>query len=139
MDKAKKIFLLVSLAVFSLMVRPVAALASVEVAPLPEDIQLEPPKGFEGLADFNVVSLIQAAIRLVLIIAALLFFFVLVIGGIRWITAGGDKAGVETARKMIINALLGLAIVFSAWAIAALIGNLFGVDILNLELFSIAQ
>ena len=69
-----------------------------------------------------------------MVVAALLFFFMLVVGGIEWIIAGGDKAASENARKRITSALIGLAIVFVAWAIVALIKTLFGVDILNLTI-----
>ncbi len=79
-------------------------------------------------------TLISGAIKLVLVVAALVFFFVLVIGGIQWILSGGDKAGAETARKRITAALVGLAIVFVAWAIGTLIQALFGFDIFNLNI-----
>lgn len=79
-------------------------------------------------------SVVSGLIRLILVIAAILFFFMLVIGGIQWIVSGGDKAGSENARKRITSALVGLAIVFAAWAIVALVKSLFGIDILNLEL-----
>ncbi len=107
---------------------------SVTIAPLPSQIEIAPGGNFGGLLNITVVSIIQGAINLVLIGAALVFFFVLVIGGIQWITSGGDKAGSESARKRITNALIGLAIVFAAWAIIQLIQTLFGVNIVNLTI-----
>jgi hypothetical protein len=50
-------------------------------------------------------------------------------GGIKWITSDGDEKSVEGARSQITNALIGLAIVFAAWAILRLIGILFGVNL----------
>ncbi|RJR26049.1 hypothetical protein C4578_00205 [Candidatus Microgenomates bacterium] len=102
-----------------------------------EDINLGPtvlPEGFGGAAGITVQSFVSGAIRLLLVVAALAFFFMLVVGGIQWIFSGGDKAATESARKKITNALIGLAIVFAAWAIAALIKTLFGVDILTLDI-----
>ena len=137
MTKVKKVLATISLAVTALLINVSTALAApgTTVAPMPSQIQLEPGagSGFEKLLNITLVSILQGAIRLILIAAAIIFFFVLVIGGIQWITAGGDKAGTETARKRITNALVGLAIVFAAWAIIALINALFGVDILNLQ------
>lgn len=98
----------------------------------PPTISINAPSGFENLQKINYSSIISAGIKLILIAAALVFFFILVIGGIQWIVSGGDKAGTETARKRITNALIGLAIVFAAWAIISLINVLFGVDIFNL-------
>lgn len=136
MSKFKKLFASAFLAGMTLLVSASTALADpgTSVAPLPSEIQIKPGPGFEGLLNITLVSILQGAIRLILIAAAIIFFFVLVIGGIQWITSGGDKAGTETARKRITNALIGLAIVFAAWAIIALINALFGVDILNLQI-----
>jgi hypothetical protein len=131
MTKIKRIIASVLLAVFVLLANSGVALANVKITPIPSEIQLEPGAGFGGVTGFNIAQLIQTAIKFVLIAAAIFFFFALIIGGIRWILAGGDKAGTEAARKIITNALIGLAIVLSAWAITALIGQIFGVDILN--------
>ena len=99
-----------------------------------DQINISPTDQFANLGKITIVSLIAGGIRLVLVIAALVFFFILVIGGIQWIISGGDKTGVETARKRITNALVGLAIVFVAWAIVTLIKALFGVDIFALNI-----
>jgi hypothetical protein len=99
-----------------------------------DTISLEPTGKFADLGQLTIGGIVSAAIRLVLIIAALAFFFILVIGGIRWIASGGDKANTETARNQITAALVGLVIVFSAWAILQLIKAFFGVDILELTL-----
>jgi len=93
------------------------------------------PRGQFANLDFEIPSLISAAITLALIIAAIVFFFMLVIGGIRWITSGGDKAQTEGARNQITAALVGLVIVFAAWAIAQLLGTFFDIEIFsNLQL-----
>lgn len=101
-----------------------------------EKIELKPKagSGFERLGSLTIPSIVSGFIRLSLVIAALVFFFVLVIGGIRWIVSGGDKANTEAARSQITAALVGLVIVFSAWAIVQLIKTFFGVDIFELTL-----
>ena len=84
---------------------------------------------FKGLTGITIGGILSGAISLVLVVAAIVFFFMLVIGGIKWILSGGDKGQTEAARNQITAALVGLVIVFAAWAIATLIGNLFGVTI----------
>ena len=98
-----------------------------------ETINLLPPSGsgFENLTAISFAKLISAAIQLVLILAAIIFFFILVTGGIKWITSGGDKGKTEGARSQITAALVGLVIVFAAWAIIQLIEIFFNVDILG--------
>ena len=93
-------------------------------------------EGFNSLNNLTVPSIISGAIRLLVIVAAVIFFFWLVLGGIKWIMSGGDKGKTEEARSQITAALVGLVIVFSAWAISKLIATLFGVDIFSLEIKS---
>lgn len=127
MSKVTKTLAAVLLAVSLFLVNPISALA----ADSEPTINLK-PEGYDTITNqLSVSSLVAGAIRLILVVAAILFFFMLVIGGVQWIVSGGDKAGSENARKRITSALVGLAIVFAAWAIAALIKTLFGVDILN--------
>ena len=86
---------------------------------------------FKPLSDLTVGGIVSGAVSLVLIVVALVFFFILVWGGLKWVTSGGDEKKVGEARAQITNALIGLAIVFAAWAIMKLIGTIFGVDILK--------
>lgn len=94
---------------------------------------------FAPLTNLTVPSIVSGFIRLTLVIAAIVFFFILVIGGIKWIASGGDKAATEGARNQITAALVGLVIVFAAWAILALIKTFFGVDIFQLTLPTVGQ
>ncbi|MGD8744551.1 MAG: hypothetical protein PVJ52_03090 [Candidatus Woesebacteria bacterium] len=98
-----------------------------------DSVNLTPPgdSGFANLTNISFSALISYGIQLVLVIAAIVFFFILVIGGIKWITSGGDKGQTEAARNQITAALVGLVIVFSAWAIIQIIQVLFGVNILG--------
>ena len=99
-----------------------------------EEINLKPQGEFAALGELSVGNIVSGLIRLILVVAALVFFFILVIGGIQWIASGGDKAQTETARNRITAALVGLVIVFAAWAIVQLINVFFGIDIFSLTL-----
>jgi hypothetical protein len=96
-------------------------------------ITLNAPGQFGPLGNVTLEGIVSGLIGFVMIIAALIFFFMLVLGGIQWMLSGGDKAGAEAARNKITAALIGLVIVFSAWAIVQLINTLFGVNILVLN------
>lgn len=76
-------------------------------------------------------NLISLLITLFLIAGSIVFLFLILLGGIQWMTSGGDKAGVEAARNRITHALIGLLILFSAWAIILLIENFLGIKILG--------
>ncbi len=104
-----------------------------------DKVSLTPTGDFSKLGGLTVPGIISGFIRLTLVVAAIVFFFILVIGGIRWIASGGDKAQTEAARSQITAALVGLVIVFAAWAILALIRTFFGVDIFSLTLPTVTQ
>ena len=106
-----------------------------------DSINLKPTNGsgFSSLGGLTVPGIISALIRLTVVVAAIVFFFILVIGGIRWIASGGDKAATEGARNQITAALIGLVIVFAAWAIVQLIQVFFGVNIFQLSLPTAGQ
>lgn len=94
-------------------------------------VNLTAPGEFEGLGKVTVPAMISWAINIILVVAGLVFFFMLILGGIRWILSGGDKGSTEQARNQVTSALIGLVVVFSAWALAALLGNVFGVNIIR--------
>jgi hypothetical protein len=96
-----------------------------------DKVEVKPPKGAENLSKITVSNLISGVITLVFIAASLVFFFMLVAGGIKWMMAGGDKEKAGEARGQLTSALIGLIVIFLAWAISKLLGTLFGVDILG--------
>ncbi len=79
----------------------------------------------------NLGTLISAIVGVLLIISALLAFFYLILGGISWITSGGDKAGMEAARNKITHAIVGLVIVGAAWSIMMLLQNFLGINVIG--------
>ncbi|MBI5452347.1 hypothetical protein HY945_02705 [Candidatus Gottesmanbacteria bacterium] len=106
---------------FILSAAPVAAQVDISIS--------KPP----NLKIDNPGKLLGGVIGLILIISALAAFIFLIWGGVQWITSGGDKAGVEAAQHRIQAALLGLFIVFAAWAIMLVAGQFLGFDLSNLK------
>lgn len=99
-----------------------------------QTVNLNAPPSFSNLENINFGDLVGIAISFILIVASIAFFFMLVLGGIKWITSGGDKGKTEAARNQITAGLVGLVIVFAAWAILTLVESFFGV---NLRSFNI--
>lgn len=73
-------------------------------------------------------------LTLLLIGTGIAFFFMFVIGGIKWITSGGDKEKVEGAKKQITSALIGLILILSVFAVANLVEALFGINLVSFNL-----
>lgn len=101
------------------------------------------PSGETGGTDFNALcqlnansigNVITTVVTVLLIGATLIALFFLIFGGIRWVTSGGDKGKVESARGTIIAAIIGLIIAFLAYFILALVLGFFGLDPAELKL-----
>lgn len=84
--------------------------------------------------DLNLGQVIGFIVTIFFVVSVLIALFFLIWGGLKWITSGGDKAGVETARNQIIAAIIGLIIVFLAFFILNLVLGLFGLSLFNLTL-----
>jgi len=87
--------------------------------------------GMSG-TDF-IQGLLRSLINLGLIIGVVIFFFMFLLGGIQWISSGGDKVAAEAARGRLTSAVLGLIILFAIFAIMGLVESVFGFDILILD------
>ena len=72
-----------------------------------------------GTGDLEDVAgqIIRAALGFLGIIAVV----IILIGGFKWMTAGGNEDKVQEAKKLIIAGIIGLAIILSAYAIASFV------------------
>ena len=77
---------------------------------------------------------INLAINLCLVGGGIIFFFMLVSGGIRWISSGGDKTKIEASQKQVTHAFIGLLILLSTFAIIKLIESVFNINILKINI-----
>jgi hypothetical protein len=117
----------------------VGSLFLVSAALAVEEINLIPEAPYTGLQNITVPGIISTLIKLILVIAALVAFIFLIVGGIKWITSGGDKEQTAKAQGTITAALIGLVIVFSAWAILRLLETFFGVSIFSVQIPTIQK
>lgn len=76
-------------------------------------------------------KLIPYAIKWGFAIGVIVFFFMLLIGGIKWISSGGDKDRLGNAKQTVSNALVGLVVLFCVFIIINLIDTIFGTTILQ--------
>jgi hypothetical protein len=65
-----------------------------------------------GVAIYSLISLV-----------GVIFLGLTIYGGITWMTAEGDEAKVEKAKKIIVNGVIGLVIIMAAYAISFFVIN----------------
>lgn len=77
---------------------------------------------------------IRNGINLAFGAGGLIFFIVLLRGGLNYITAGGDKDAVEKARKQFTTGFVGITLLFSIYALIFIVEAIFGISIRNFDI-----
>src|SRR3989338_8417752 len=85
-----------------------------------------------------IARLIQTAVNLAFLVGAVFFFFMLLVGAVGWISAGGDKAQLEEAKGRLTNALIGIIVLFSLYAALGIVQNFLGVQLVSFSVYSLA-
>lgn len=77
---------------------------------------------FSGIGTAGVKSdpreIVKNIINVVMGFLGMLAVLVILYAGFTWMMAAGEKERIERAHKLLINGIIGLAIIFSAWTIA---------------------
>ena len=92
-------------------------LAATAFAAYGTPINLAPPAGAVSASQVDVAKIPQFLITLLFVVGIVVALAFLIYGGIKWILSGGDKAGVDAARKHIVAAIVGLVIVVTSFVI----------------------
>lgn len=82
------------------------------------------PTAFNSLGD-----VVSAILPVIISVAGLALFAYLLMGGIKYITSGGDDKAIMEAKKIITNALIGMLIVFVAFWIVRILETVLGIEI----------
>ena len=90
------------------------------------------PTGGDLAGSTNPVEKLISNVLVVLtVVAGLSFIIWFLLGGINWITAGGDKGKVDKAKSMMTNGAIGLIIIAVSYAITWIVGAALGISILE--------
>ncbi len=76
----------------------------------------------------DIGTIIGSVVQLAIAAAGLLFFIMLLLGGFKYITAGGDEKSAASARGTLTQAFIGLIIIVAAFLLSQLIFNIFGLQ-----------
>lgn len=82
------------------------------------------PTSLPGTADFG--ALLTSVINWFLTLVGLIAVIMLIIGGFRYLTSGGNQEAVEKAKNTILYAIIGIVIVILSYAIVATITGALG-------------
>jgi len=68
-------------------------------------------------------------------LAGIALFIMLVVGGFKYITAGGDPKGIESAKKTLTYAIGGMVLIAAGFLILQFIKQFTGVDVTQFRIF----
>ncbi|MCL5411817.1 MAG: pilin [Patescibacteria group bacterium] len=79
--------------------------------------------------DGGLGKFVNNAFTAVVTVAGLAFLLYLIVGGIKYLTSGGDSKAAQSARETITTALIGLVIVTGVWFVALILETVLGISI----------
>lgn len=60
---------------------------------------------------------VSTIFNVIILIAGIVFVILFLVGGIQYLTASGNEESSGKARKLLLDAIIGLVIVLAAWAV----------------------
>ncbi len=76
-----------------------------------------------GLGTQDVRTTVSNVIKAFMGLLGIVAVVIILLGGFKWMTAGGNEEKVAEAKKLIISGIIGLVIIMSAYAIAQFVVN----------------
>jgi hypothetical protein len=76
-----------------------------------------------GLGERDPRAIVASVVRIILGFLGIIAVIIILLGGFKWMTAGGNEDKVSEARKLIISGVIGLVIILAAFGIAQFVIN----------------
>ncbi len=112
---AMSVFVLMPVLTFAL---PVAA---EDLNPWGTDTLKENVQSETGLGDRDPRDIAASVIRVILGFLGIVAVIIILLGGFKWMTAGGNEDKVGEAKKLIMAGVIGLVIIVASFAIATFV------------------
>jgi hypothetical protein len=77
--------------------------------------------GAAGLGEADLVDTIGQIIRVALGFLGVIAVVIILLGGFKWMTAGGNDDKLKKAKGLLFSGIIGLVIILSAYAIASFV------------------
>lgn len=109
---------LVVFAMLSLLALPIVTMAqNIDVG----INEIEEGFGDNGLGNVDPRTTIARLINVAMLFLGIIAVVIILMGGFKWMTAGGNEDKVSEAQKLMGAGVIGLVIVLAAWGIASFI------------------
>lgn len=85
------------------------------------------PSKLRGGGFTNISDAISSIFNIAITVAGVIFVLLFLIGGIQYLAAAGNEDNTNKAKKLLIDAVVGLVIVVVAWAVGTYVLSLLGI------------
>lgn len=98
--------------------------------------QITTPGGYQPGGDLGgstsaIEKLTSNVLVVLTAVSGMAFVLYFLLGGLSWITAGGDKGKIDKAKGMMTNGAIGMIVIAVSYAVVWIVGKALGIDILN--------
>lgn len=100
---------------------PLAVFAQAKPELTTETLGTDAVESSTALAGGDVRQTAARLINVALGFLAIIAVIIVLVGGFQYMLSGGDTSKTESARKLIVSGIIGLAIILSAWAITSFV------------------
>lgn len=104
----------------------VIALSSASAASAQTSVLGNRPAGVPARFE-TIANIVDSAFTITIVVSGVIFVFLLLLGGVQYLTSLGNEDAAVKARKVMINAGIGLVIVLTAYALGNYVLNLLGI------------
>lgn len=111
---------IVAVTMFLLVLSPAIALAQVQ--PFGPNGPAEVNQAL-GLGNQDPRTTAASVMNVLMGFLGIIAVVIILLGGFKWMTAGGDESKVEEAKKLMTAGVIGLVIVLAAWGVAIFVLN----------------
>ena len=81
------------------------------------------PDTYYGEGDEGVDTLVETIFNAIITVSEIIFIVLFLIGGVMYLTSMGNEEQSSKARKLLLEAIVGLVIVLAAWAVGTWLLN----------------
>ncbi|TRZ49581.1 hypothetical protein D4S03_08095 [bacterium] len=76
-------------------------------------------------------SILSTIVTTLSVVGGLAFVIFFTLGGLKWLTAGGDKTKVSEAQTQMTQGVIGLVAIVAGLFVVGIVGGVLGIDFLN--------
>jgi len=87
----------------------------------------------------DIEEIVKIVLNYAVRLAGIAVFIMLLVGGFKYLTAGGDPKKAEAAQKTITYAIFGLALLIGGWFILKLIQEFTGVPVTEFSIIPTSE